>query len=363
MSLSKLSSANSNFYAPRFEIEIQDSKIETELANSIIDISVDQKIAEGVLFSIKVHDEFDMKDEKFKWLDDDVFSMGNTVKIKMGYGSNLEEMLYGHITGLTPSFFSGEPPTITVSGQDLSYDFLKRKSPAETFTKMTYSDIAQDIAKKSGLSADVDKTTEKFDELRKDNDVSYYDFIQGLADKAGFLVGIGGKKLMFKKPPDDKKEIFTLQLGRDIVRFKPTMDTTRILSEVEVRWHDPNDPSKPIVGTAKAGDERPQEGGKETGSEVAKKVLKAPKKVITDVRVESVDHANAVAKAVLNKASDSYVGGEGECVGIPQIQPGVCIALEKMGKRFSGKYYVVAAAHKIGSNGYTTTFTVKRNAA
>lgn len=363
MAISELSAANSNFYAPRFEIEIQDSKIETELANSIIDISVDQKKDEGALFTIKVHDEFDMKDEKFKWLDDDIFKMGNTVKIKMGYGSNLEEMLYGHITGLTPSFFSGEPPTITVSGQDLSYDYLKRKSPEETFSKMTYSDIAQDIAKKAGLTADVDTTTEKFDVLRKDSDVSYYDFIQGLADKAGFQVGIDGKKFLFKKPTDDKKEIFTMQLGRDIVRFKPTMDTTRILSEVEVRWHDPNDPENPIVGTAKAGDERTQEGGRETGSEVAQNVIKAPKKVITHIKVESVDHAKLVAKSVLNKASDSYVGGEGECVGIPQIQPGVCIVLEKMGKRFSGKYYVVAAAHKIGSSGYTTTFTVKRNAA
>jgi phage protein D len=363
MSISKLSAANDNFYAPRFEIEIKDSKIKTELANSIIDLSVDQKKDEGALFSIKIHDEFDMKDEKFKWLDDDIFSVGNTVKIKMGYGSKLEEMLYGHITGLTPSFFSGEPPTITVSGQDLSYDFLKRKSPADTFTKMTYSDIAQDIAKKAGLTAEVDKTTEKFDVLCKESDVSYFDFLRGLADREGFQVSIEGKKLLFKKPTDDKKEIFTLQLGRDLVRFKPTMDTTQILSEVEVRWHDPKNPSKPIVGTAKAGDERTQEGGRQTGSQVAKKVLKAPKKVITHIKVESVNHAKLIAKAVLNKASDSYIGGEAECVGIPQIQPGVCIELDKMGKRFSGKYYVVAAAHKIGSNGYTTTFTVKRNAA
>lgn len=363
MSISDLSAANSNFYAPRFEIEIQGSKIETELANSIIDLSVDHKINEGALFSITVHDEFDMKDEKFKWLDDDIFSVGNTVKIKMGYGSKLEDMLLGNITGLTPSFFSGETPNIVVNGQDLTYDAMKRRAPEETFQNMTYSDIAQDVAKKVGFTAEVDTTTEKFDVLCKESDVSYFDFLQGLADRVGFQVGLEEKKLLFKKPTDDKKEILTLQLGRDLVRFKPTMDTSRILPEVEVRWHDRNDPENPIVGTAKAGDERPQEGGRETGSEVAKRVLNVPKKVITHIKVESVDHANAVAKAVLNKASDSYVGGEGECVGIPQIQPGVCIALEKMGKRFSGKYYIVAAAHKIGSSGYTTTFTVKRNAA
>jgi phage protein D len=363
VSLSKLSSINSNYYAPRFDLQIQDSPIKTELAHSIIDISVDQKLDEGANFSITIHDEFDMEHEKFKWLDDTIFSMGNTILIRMGYGGKLEEMLYGHITGLSPTFFSGETPSITVSGQDLSYDFMKRKSPEETFPNKTYSDIAQGIASKAGLIAEVDKTTEKFNLICKANEVSYFEFLRGLAERVGFQVGIQGKKLSFKKPADDKKEIFTMQLGRDIVSFKPTMDTTQILSEVEVRWPDSANPSEPFVGTAKAGDENTQEGGRTTGSQVAQDVLKAPKKVITHIKVESVSHAQEIAKSILNKASDSYIGGECTCVGIPQIKPGVCIELKKMGDRFSGKYYVVSAAHKIGSSGYTTTFKVKRNAA
>ncbi len=69
-----------------------------------------------------------------------------------------------------------------------------------------------------------------------------------------------------------------------------------------------------------------------------------------------------MALAELNKASDSLIEGEGECIGIPQIRTGVTICLEKLGKRFSGKYYVKGTTHTINSSGYRTRFSVKRNA-
>jgi phage protein D len=80
------------------------------------------------------------------------------------------------------------------------------------------------------------------------------------------------------------------------------------------------------------------------------------------VIVNSVEHANAIAQSELNKANDTLIEGDGVCIGMPQIRPGVNIRLERMGKKFSGKYYVKETTHTIDNSGYRTNFKVKRNA-
>ena len=63
----------------------------------------------------------------------------------------------------------------------------------------------------------------------------------------------------------------------------------------------------------------------------------------------------------MTKASDTLVEGEVESIGLPQIRTGVSVVLDKMGERFSGKYYVTETTHTINSSGYRTKFSVKSN--
>jgi phage protein D len=362
MAIEKLSPGSGNFYAPRFEIEIQNSTLVAEMSKAIISVSVEERLDEGASFSLRLHDAFDLKTQEFKWLDHPLLNVGNTVSVKMGYESTLRPMLMGKISGLSSDFFVGETPAISVSGQDLSYDFMKRESPEETFMNMSYSDIVRSIAKKAGLTAQTDQAAKFSPVIRKTNRESYFSFLERLAREVGFEFKIDRQTLYFIKPEDNKKEILTLELGKDIISFSPELNTTQAFSEVEVRWNNPQDPSTPIVGRATAGSERSQEGGRQTASQVAQAQHGAPKRVVTNIPVCSVDHANSVALAILNQASDRFIGGTTECIGIPQIRPGVNVKLDRMGKRFSGKYYVNSATHTIDDNGYKTSFTVKRNA-
>jgi phage protein D len=364
MSLVELAKSNSNFYVPRFEVKIENSKLPEKLANSITSVTVNEKLSEGASFTLVVSDEFDMSKEEFTWLDDDILSVGNAIEIKIGYGSKPLSMIKGKISGMKPNLFTGQPPTITLTGQDASYDSLKRPDDEKTYPNMSYSDIAQDIAKIAKLSASTDKTPKKKEPICKKNDETYFNFLKALADKVGFKVWIDreAQALCFKKPGDDKKEIMTLEWGKDIISFSPTINTVHLLSEVEVRGHNRQDPDKPIIGTAKSGTERTQESGRQPASQVAKKILNNPKKVITNKIVYSKSEADEIAKAELNKASDRFIEGDVNCIGIPQIRPGVCIELDKLGKRFSGKYFITEATHTVNNSGYRTTFKVKRNA-
>lgn len=362
MALERLSTEMLNFYAPRFEIMIKGQKLVLEISKTILNVTVNEKLDEGANFELTIHDEFDMNKQKFKWLDHPLFSVGNQVSINMGYGDNLHTLIIGNITSLESSFFSGETPTITIQGQDLSYDYLKRATPERTFVDKSYSDIARTISTEAGLNSEVDYTEKLEPFIRKNSNVTYYSFLKSIAKKVGFTFYVDRKTMNFIRPKDDEREILKMELGKDIISFNPTMKTTKLYSEVEVRGHNPRDPNTPLIGRARAGSERNQEPGKNKGSQVAERLPGLKKLVNTNIIVNSVEHANAIALAKLNQASDTFIEGNGECIGLPQIRPGITIILDKMGERFTGKYYVKTSTHTMNDSGYRTRFTVKRNA-
>lgn len=363
MALETLSLATMNFYAPRFEVEINESRLAANMSKAIIDVTIEEKMNEGASFYFTVNDEFDIEKQKFRWLDHQLFSVGNMVGIKIGYGGDMHEMVLGRISSIEPSFFAGDLPTIVVTGQDLSYDITKRKTPAEPFTG-SYSDIARRIISKSKtqLQAVVDDTPVFEPLIRKNNDETYYAFLESLADKVGFTLAIDRRTMYFIRPRDDRKEILTLALGKDLISFRPRMNTAGLVTEVEVRGHNPRDPNTPIVGRAPTGSERTLEPGRKTASQFAAEQYGEIKCVITGKIVNSVEHANSIAQAELNRRGDTFIEGDVDCIGIPQIRPGVTIKLEKVGQKFGGKYYVKETSHSLGSSGYRLHFKVKRNA-
>lgn len=366
MTLETLAKENLNFYAPKFEIIIEKEKLAVNVSKEILDVTVSEKIDEGASFTLTLHDDFDMNKQKFKWLDDPLFTVGNTISIDMGYGKNLFPMIKGTITSLEPSFFANETPTLTIGGQDLSYDYIKKASTARPFQERKYSDIAKKIAQEAGLLAVVDET-EKFEEFEpsifKNNNETYCAFLNKIRERIGFFFDVKGQTMYFVKPGDNEKEILTMELGKDIISFRPTLRTTGLVAKVIVRGHNPHDPEKPIVGEAPKGNETNKKPEKITGNELlAKKNFKTlPTLVITDVIVNSREHAEAIAKAALTKANDTLIEGEVESIGLPQIRTGVNIKFDKMGVRFSGNYYVTATTHTINSSGYRTRFSVKSN--
>lgn len=348
MTLEKLSTEILNFYIPRFEIEIQNRKLKAEMSKAILDVTVREKIGEGASFELTVHDEFDMKAQQFKWLDHPLFAVGNKISVKIGYGNRLDTMIIGKITGLEPSFFAGDMPTLKVKGQDLSYDYLKKPSPERVFLNMTYSDIAKIIATEAGLLSVVSNTRLKHTS-RKRNDETYCVFLSRLGREVDRELIINRQIMYFTGPKTEEKEILVLEMGKDIISFVPSMQTTGLLDEVEVRGYNPQDPRKPIIGSAKA---------KSGNVECGKNQRESGKKVITNVIVNSKEQADEIARAELDKAGKTLIEGRGECIGIPQIRPGVNIKIEKVGKCFSKKYYVKEVTHTVNNSGYRTQFSV-----
>jgi len=358
MTLELLSAESSNFYAPRFEVEIRNQTLRAEMEKAILEVRINEKVNEGASFELTIHDEFDMEAQEYRWLDHELFDVGNDITIKMGYGDRLRTMIMGKVTSLEPSFFSGDTPTLRVEGQDLSYD-LKRSSPERPFVDKTYSEVARTIASDAGLLSVVDDT--RFRQTsRKRNDETYYAFLGRLGREVGYELKMDGQTMYFVRPREEEKEILTLELGKDLISFVPAIRTSGLLTEVEVRGYNPGDPRTPIVGRAQAGSERSRSAERSACSQLAQR-MHGSVRVITDVIVNSTEHANAIARAELERASGTLVEGRVESIGIPQIRIGVNIRIEKVGTCFSGKYYVTETSHTINTSGYRTSFSVRRN--
>jgi phage protein D len=66
-----------------------------------------------------------------------------------------------------------------------------------------------------------------------------------------------------------------------------------------------------------------------------------------------------VAKAILARRAEGFVGGRGESIGIPDIKPNANITLRGLGDLFSTTLYIQRATHTVNSSGYRTTFEIK----
>lgn len=351
-----------SYYAPSFRIIINNQELEADISNTILNVTVTERLNEVSDFSFVVNDEFDLQTQTYKWLDHPLFEVGNDITIEMGYAGNLEPLIDGKIKKLRSSFLSQGAPTLSVEGSDVPYDSLvsQKSSPQRTFDKVKYSDIAKTLASEAGLSASVDETSETHEKIVKRSGINYYNFLLDLSRRVNYEFYVVRKTLYFVEPKVDEEEIATLVWGQNLVTFKPTTNTTGLVTEVEVRGWDSNTKEE-IVGRARTGEEQTQERGRSKGSEIAKE-LYGEAKLVQYKPVSSREEATNIALAELNRASNSLLEADGETFGIPELRPGVTVKLEKIGKRFSGKYYLTKTTHTIDGNGYKTSFSVRRNA-
>jgi len=351
--------ADTSYYAPAFEIEMNGKKLEAEVSKIISSITIDQEINKTNNFRFVVQDEF--MEGEFRWLGHKLFKFGNNASVKLGYVGNMHQMAVGQIQNISANFFAGVAPTFTVEGVDNAYKFLMEKSEPDTFRDKKDSEIVKEIAERAHLKPVIDDTVQVSPIKRKKGGESYFRFIRNLASgNDDFEFSLAGRSLFFVQAKKDKEAILSLEWGRELISFRPALNTSQAVTEVVVRNWD-RQGKRTIEARVRAGEERKQERERQSSSQIAREIYGDVVRVITERPVRSVDEARQVALAELERASDNFIKGSGETIGIPEIRPGVCIELEGLGAWFKGKYYVEKVTHKINSSGYRTTFEVRRN--
>jgi len=343
---------------PDFKVLVDGGELAPEIALDILDVEVchhlDGPDSFAVTFTI-----WDSDRQELKHFDDGPLAPGAKVEIRAGYADRLSSLIEGEVTALEPEFPDTAAPTLRLVGYD-SLHRLRRGRRTRTFLAMKDSEIAQKVARELGLGARVDDSGVTHEYVLQNNR-SDIDFLLERARRIRYELTVRDGTLFFRKAANDQSPVMTLLYGQTLRSFHPRLSTLGQLSEVVVQGWDVKT-KEPLEGRATAGAERARMGGK-LGTATSESAFFSTVGPVVDKPVASAGEAEQIAKARFEDLSMRFLTGEGLAIGEASIRAGDVVELQGLGRRFSGRYYVVRSEHRVNAQeGYTTRFSVERNA-
>jgi phage protein D len=274
-----------------------------------------------------------------------------------------EPLISGEVTALEAQ---GDPTGTwtTVRGYDLSHRLFRGRI-TETYSNVTFGDVARKVAQRAGLQAGRIHGTPTVHPHISQGNVSDWQFLQALADEVGYEVAVLDGKLDFGPPAASSaapsqgtlasKDPLQLTLGANLLSFHCVVTSAEQISEVTVRGWDVAT-KQPLVGTAKAETTSasiavgPADlAGKFGGRAIAG----------VDVPYRTQAEVDAAAKAIAEQVAGAFVELEGVARGNPKLRAGVPVSLGLAGEPFDGRYTLTSTRHVYDSDsGYTTSFMV-----
>ena len=344
------------------EVTIGDSggTLPAEAVADLETITVLDDLTAPGMFTLELNN-WDGAAEAPPWSDDSsTFFPGQKVAISLGYvgQSSTVSVIEGEITSLEP-IFRPTPSNMIVRGYDLRHRLMRGRK-TQTFTEMKDSDIADKILGAANLAKTVTKTDVAHPYVLQHNQTDFA-FLQERARRIGFELAIEGKTVLFRPRPIDKKEAITLKLGQDLIEFTPRLTTMAQVSEVTVQGWDITK-KEAILGTAKMGKETAVLGST-AGPKATNGAFGSTVAAYTNSPIFNQAEADQMALGRFNEMALAYISGEGICYGRPDLKAGTIVAIEGVGEKYSGLYYITSVKHIWNKeSGYRLYFTYKRNA-
>ena len=365
-----------SFFAPDFKIAVQGQRLASDVAKSVLNLTVMNEPDTLDHFSFTLANPY----PRMRWThtsDATLFKEGSSVTIDLGYVDDLERMFEGEITSISPAFPESGVPTVRVEGHTRMH-WLQGSPMTRTFQNVSDKDIAEQIGRElsqahnTSLDVKADETFTKHPYVIQYNQTDLA-FLFERAKRIGFGVSVQDKTLVFCKVKNDQRKVCTFIWGRaaevpdrkkkifPLRSFYPTMNTLRQVSQVTVRGYDPKS-GKEVVGRAGENTVHAKMGGTRLGPEVAAQALGGKKEdVRVNTPVASEKEAEQLAKAIYNDRALEFVTGNGASIGLPDLRAGRVITITGLGRRFDGDYYLTQATHSISNGGYGTSFSVRKN--
>lgn len=344
---------------PAFAVTVNGTALPVKVALRVNSIRVDLDATLPGMFTLELAGG--EQGDTTAWIDGNLFTIGGTVEIKLGYGDTLQTVTVAEITGLEPMYTRGADPVLTVRGHDRRHR-LQRGKKTRSFVQQKDSDIAATIAAEAGLTAQATDSEVVHEYILQANQTDM-EFLQERARLIRYELLVEDKTLYFRPVQNDQGELLTITPEDDLLEFYPRLSTLGQISELRVRGWSPKD-KKEIEGKAAAGDEVSTMGGQDTGAALAESAFGAAPVLMSTTPVLTQAEADQLARAGFNRAMLGLISGDGVCIGRTDLRPGSVIKIDGIGTRFGGQYYVRSASHHYTPHSaYQTQFVVWRNAS
>lgn len=343
---SQLHQQYGNFLTPAIKIIVDGKDIVSKLHLAVDDVSVDLTLEEAASCSFTVINAYDGKQRQFKSDVKDRLILGAKVEVSLGYSSSLTVIFVGFIREIAYSF--QENPTMSVTAMDVRRLMMDGGGTYLVHLVKSYSAAFEEVMKryvKLAPQKEVDTTEDQFEELtQRKND---YEFVTKHLAKMGereFFVLAG--KVYFREPQKQSEPIMTLEWGHSLLSFTRNSLYQDIL--VAVIGYD-QDNKKALLGEATL-----------KGDDKQKQAIPEPQATVkANPSLSDLKAVNAAAKKEAESRKQHAQGGQGTCIGLPEIVPGRYIKVKKLDGDIDNAYYITKVRHSFGSDGFSTQFETR----
>jgi uncharacterized protein involved in type VI secretion and phage assembly len=295
------------------------------------------------------------------------FAIGDKIEIGVLVTNAPEPLVVGEVTAVEAEH-DGTGTYTVLRGYDLGHR-LQRGRKVRTFINQTYADVVRRVLGEAGVTAGtIESAGLTTHPLVSQNNVSDWEFVQGLAKEVGFFAGMREDRFVFAKPTEAgtapavgnlrSSGPLQLALGDELLRFRGVASAVEQVSEVVVRSWDPITKGAVVATASAAGPTSAQ-----LDSDIAPQRLAGLFGGATLAQVDIPDHlqngADAAAKSLVDEIASASAEFDGVARGNPRLAAGTAISVGLVGKPFDGRYVLTSARHTYHHvEGYTTAFTV-----
>lgn len=294
----------------------------------------------------------------YLYLSRDRLDFGTELSVSFGTGGSEREVFVGKISALQADYPADTVARATILAED-GLQGLRMARRTRTFSDSSTADIAAQIAREHGLTAQVDLDGPNRTVAAQVNQ-SDLAFVRGLARGDDGEVWLDGTSLHVARRPDRHQGAVSLRYGSDLLSFSVRADLSHQVSELAVTGWSVADKGA-VNESADSGALGAELGTLTGGSRVLDDSLGARRERVVRAMPLASDDARAWAKAAYLERARRFVCGSGTTGGTPAARVGATLTLDGLGTVFNGDYYVSRARHTYDLvHGYRTHVDVER---
>lgn len=289
----------------------------------------------------------DAASQTFEASSADYFVPGKEIEIRAGYQAT-EDKIFSGIAVSHAVRVRDQRSILEVVCKDPA--FKMSLSPRNRYFKETTdSDALEDIIRESGLTGDVEPTSETKQEIIQYN-CTDWDFVLTRADALGKICLTNDGTLSIKSPSLTQPSALTLSYGGNLLSLDLQMDARNQFKTINSQaWSMPNSErleaeessfTAPSAGNLSSDDL--------ADAHSVEPLLQQHGGNRSEVELQDW------SKARLQKSRLSKIRGSAQFQGIASLEVGQLVELQGVGDRFNGQVYVSAVRHEINNGNWVT---------
>jgi len=292
-------------------------------------------------------------DLAFEYGDNDLLSLGKSIRVLGGDNNDPVELFRGTITALEMQMGGDSEPRLMVLAEDaLQKARMTRRT--RRFESGTLRSIIESAASDLGMQTDITGMDQTVDDQLQLNE-SDLAFLRRLIDRHDGEIWMAEETLTVTPRSEIRRNEVSLEMNSQLERLRIMADLAHQVNKVTFSGWDVGAGEQINVESDTSVDYGPGQG--KTGAQFLSQSLGERSEHLSRTGAADDIEAQTLVNAGFSQRARKFVCAQGVTQGNPAIRVGTHLTLAGVGPRFENTYFVTRVRHHFNlETGYKTTF-------